>query len=77
MGDMMGMSWWMLPQGLIGLVLLILLVLGTVWLLQALTTSNHSPQQTDPAQTELRRRYAAGQIDRDEYLRRLEVLTSS
>lgn len=37
----------MLPQGVIGLVLLILLVLGAVWLLQALTTSNHSPQQTD------------------------------
>ncbi|SFQ69592.1 putative membrane protein [Amycolatopsis arida] len=73
MDGMMGMGWWMLLWGLVGLAVLTLAVLGIVWLVRSLTNRPAAPLE-DPARAELRRRYAAGQLDRDEYLRRLDDL---
>lgn len=70
----MGMGWWMLLWGLVGLAVLVLLVLGVVWLVRALTSRPSSPPGEDAARRLLRERYAAGQLDRDEYLRKREDL---
>lgn len=73
MDGMMGMGWWMALWGLIGLALLVLVVLGAVWLARAVASRSAEPQQ-DRAEQEVRQLYAAGHIDRDEYLRRIEDL---
>lgn len=69
MGCMAGMGLWMLVWGVVAIVVLALAVVGVVWLVQRVAghASSGSPL-TDPAETELRRRYAAGEISRDEYL---------
>lgn len=62
-----GMALWLL----IGLLLLVLLVLGIVWLvrqLQGSTERGHSPASGSGALRELQMRYARGEIDRDTYL---------
>ena len=69
MMDMMGgmMAGWMVLWALVGLALLVLAVLAAIWLARRLT-----PGRTDEgsgAEEVLRRRYAAGEIDREEYLR--------
>ncbi|MEU0350897.1 SHOCT domain-containing protein [Streptomyces sp. NPDC006237] len=79
-GMMDGMGVWMLLWGLVGLVLLALLILGLVWLDRLLIRDTASKDTTSrPADAEapediLRRRYAAGEIDEDEYLRRMAGL---
>lgn len=68
---MMGMMSWMVLGPLLGIVLLIAFVAVTVWLLRrpngdpggAGTPEVESPEEV------ARRRYAAGEIDEDEYLR--------
>lgn len=50
---------------LVGLAVLAAAVLGVVWLVRSLSGS-----QVDPAEQELRRQYAAGQIDAEEFARR-------
>jgi len=69
MGGMGGMMLWMLIWGLVGLALLALMVVGIVWLVRR---GNGSNQLTPPESPDalLRRRYAAGELDEDEYLRR-------
>ncbi len=75
MDGMMGMGWMMVLWVLIGLAVLALLILGIVWLVRSLTDrSSDATQIEDPAQRELRRRYAAGEIDQDEYQQRLDDL---
>lgn len=69
MMDMMG--WWMVLWGLIGLAVLTLVTLGIIWLVRTLTGPNTTG---DPAEQELRRRYAAGEIDDEEYRLRLTDL---
>lgn len=66
MGGMMG---WMMIWGLVGLALLVLLVVGTVWLVRR-TNGLEQPPPADSPEDVLRRRYAAGELDEDEYLRR-------
>jgi putative membrane protein len=73
MDGMMGMGWWMALWGLLGLALLVLAVLGAIWLARTLTSKPAEPQE-DRAEQEVRQLYAAGRIDRDEYLRRLDDL---
>ncbi len=70
-----GMMLWMLIWGLVGLALLVLAVLGIVWLVRRTDNprAEHQTQQT--ADEVLKRRYAAGEIDEDEYLRRRAGLT--
>ena len=77
MMDMMGgmMAGWMLLWALVGLALLVLTVLAAIWLARRL-----SPGRTDEApgaDEVLRRRYAAGEIDREEYLRMQRDLSGS
>ncbi|UGY93635.1 SHOCT domain-containing protein [Streptomyces gobiensis] len=78
MGPWMMIVWWL---GV--LIFLALAVTGLVWLVRSLTggpgARRPADQETKPADQEtpreiLRRRYAAGEIDEDEYLRRLSGL---
>ncbi|MBA8824115.1 putative membrane protein [Saccharopolyspora lacisalsi] len=65
MDGMGGMGVGMLLWGLIGLALLVLIIVAIVWLVRHLLTGAES--RADRAEQELRRRYAAGEIDADEY----------
>ncbi|MFC7339883.1 SHOCT domain-containing protein [Saccharopolyspora griseoalba] len=67
MNGMAGMMAWMLLWGLIGLALLVLIIVAIIWLIRHMLTGRTG---SDPAEEELRRRYAEGQIDHDEYQRR-------
>ncbi|MET9835540.1 SHOCT domain-containing protein [Streptomyces sp. NPDC006385] len=79
-GTMSGMGAWMFLWGLVGLVFLALAIIGLVWLVRLLirnaasknTTSR--PADADAPQDILRRRYAAGEVDEEEYLRRMSGL---
>jgi putative membrane protein len=68
------MAGWMVLWGLLAVALLILAVVGTVWLVKNLTSDK--PRAGQPWDEELRRRYAAGEIDRDEFLRRQQDLAT-
>jgi len=69
MGGMGGMMLWMLIWGLVGLALLALMVVGIVWLVRRGNGSNQRTPLESPDEV-LRRRYAAGELDEDEYLHR-------
>lgn len=75
-GHMMGgMGLWILVWAIAGLAVLLLAVAGTIWLVRRTETpsaSGHAPVET--AEELLRRRYAAGEIDEDEYDRRRDRL---
>ncbi|QGK70245.1 SHOCT domain-containing protein [Allosaccharopolyspora coralli] len=68
MDDMGGMMVWMLLWGLIGLAMLVLIIVAIIWLIRHMLAGPTS--RSDPAQEELRRRYAAGDIDHEEYQHR-------
>jgi putative membrane protein len=79
--DMSGMWVWALVSGVFGLALTIgliaLVVLGIRWLLRQERGAGggpSSPPVDDPLDI-LRRRYAAGEIDEEEYQRRRKTLT--
>lgn len=74
MDGMGGMMVWMVLWGLVGLAVLVLAVLAIVSLVRNLTSASRGAADADPAEQELRRRYAAGQIDREEYQQRLTDL---
>jgi putative membrane protein len=67
----------MLLWALVGLAVLVLAVLAAVWLARRLSPGRRDALPSAPgrrdeapsAQELLRRRYAAGEIDREEYLR--------
>lgn len=75
MGGHMGahagpMMAWMAVSGLISIALLVLIIVTIIWLLR-----NMSPaQRHDSAMEELRRRYAAGDVDEDEFRSRKAAL---
>ncbi len=71
-----GMGAWILLWSLIGLALLVLIILAIIWMVRHLFVRPAHERQ-DSAEAELRRRYAAGEIDRDEYLRRRTDLRES
>ena len=78
MSDMMdGMTWgmtgWMALWGLVGLVLVVFLVAATVRLLRWPDAPQAEPRR-DAAHELLRGRYAAGEIDEEEYRRREDGL---
>ena len=77
MMDMMGgmMAGWMLLWALVGLALLVLAVLAALWLARRLSPGR--PDEAVGAEELLRRRYAAGEIDREEYLRMQRDLAGS
>lgn len=68
-----GMPWimmlWTLVWGLVGVAVLVAAALGVLWLVRQMGGG--------PAERELRRRYAAGQIDDEEFRRRLDTLRGS
>ncbi|ASU81652.1 hypothetical protein CDO52_01540 [Nocardiopsis gilva YIM 90087] len=68
--DMMGSM--MIGMLFVLAVVIALAVAGGVWLGRSLARRDDNVPQVaeDPAQVELRRRYAAGEIDREEYLQR-------
>lgn len=69
--DGAGGGWWMMGIG----GLFWLLVLGlTVWLVLRATGGRDVAPRGESAEELLRRRFAAGEIDAEEYERRLEVL---
>lgn len=72
MDDMSGMGGMMMAvSGLVGLAVLTLAVIGSVWMVRRMSggRSSHVGAPESPDQL-LRRRYAAGEIDEDDYLRR-------
>ena len=69
MNGMDGMMAWMLIWGVVGLAVLVLSVVGIVWLVRRGGASQQLPDRNSPEEI-LRRRYAAGELDEDEYLRR-------
>ena len=75
--DMMGgsmsgvMGGWMLLWALLALALIVLAVVATVWLVKHLSGSGSGSGSREI----LERRYADGEIDRDEYLQRRGDLT--
>jgi putative membrane protein len=73
MGGMMGA--WMILWGLVSIAVLVLAVIGGMWAVRALSGRDSAREPTravpppkNPAQAELRRRYAAGEITREEFL---------
>ncbi len=74
MGDisMSGMMSWMLVAGLLGLAALVaVVVVGTAWLMRSRSPGHQASQ---PAQDQLKRRFAAGEIDEADYLSRRALL---
>ncbi len=70
-GMMGGMGVWMLLWVLVGIAVLALAVVGILWLVRRADNPRHVPPSgEEPAEDLLRRRYAAGEIEEDEYLRR-------
>ncbi len=76
MTGMLGMVMWLM----MGLMLLGLATGGIAWGRRRLKGRSSSPQarhEGETAEEVLRRRYAAGEIDHDEYLRRQHDLTET
>jgi putative membrane protein len=69
MGGFMG--GWIALWGLLALALIVLTVVATVWLVKHLSSSGSSGSDD---QRILERRYAAGDIDREEFLQRRDDL---
>jgi putative membrane protein len=65
-----GLGVWMLLWAVLALALIVLAVVATVWLVKHLNSSGSGSGYGEI----LERRYAAGEIDRDEYLQRREDL---
>lgn len=65
-------EWWMMG---IGMVFWLVLALVSVWMLvRATAGSGRAEQRGEFSEELLRRRFAAGEIDAEEYERRLELL---
>ena len=65
-------GWW--PMG-IGLVIWLVIIGLLVWVaVRAMSHRTHSVDPADSAEDLLRRRFAAGEIDEEEYTKRSEVL---
>jgi putative membrane protein len=80
MGDAMaGMGpWMMVLWGLLGLIVFGLAVVGGVWLGRTLIQGRSGGKgELEGPREVLQRRYAAGEIGEDEYLRRLSGLDQS
>lgn len=64
-----GMGWWMVIWWLFGIAILVLLV----WVIVRAVGGSPGRAEDSPEQI-LKRRYARGEVDREEYQRRLEDL---
>ena len=68
--EMGGMMLGMLIWGLLAVALLVLAILATVWLARHMTGAGNPSAAHESPEDILRRRYAAGELDEDEYLSR-------
>jgi len=69
-----GAGWWAMGLGMVVWVILLALAIGlVVWLINR-GNGRRPGERGDSAEEILRRRFAAGEIDADEYERRLSVL---
>lgn len=68
--EMGGMMSGMLIWGLLGLALLVLAIVATVWLVRHMRGRGNPSAAHESPEDILRRRYAAGELDEDEYLSR-------
>lgn len=66
-----GSGWWMMGIGM--LIWLVVIVLA-VWLVVRLVGQRPGASSSESAEELLRRRFASGEIDTEEYERRLEIL---
>lgn len=64
----------MLLCGVLGLALIALIVAGTAWLIRRSPGGNNSTPAPESPEDTLRRRFAAGELDEDEYLVRSAAL---
>jgi putative membrane protein len=69
--DVPGAGWWMMGVGFLSWALMIVLV---VWLVVRVTGHRPSSGGAESAEELLRRRFASGEIDAEEFERRMEVL---
>jgi putative membrane protein len=70
MGGMGGMMMWMLFWGVVGISLLVLAVIAVVSLVRRRDAGPSQEWRPDSPQQILARRYAAGEIEEEEFLRR-------
>jgi putative membrane protein len=63
-----GMMMWMVLWALVGLAILALAVAGVVWLVRH--SAPETGHRSESAEEILKRRYAAGEIDEDEFQRK-------
>lgn len=69
-----GAGWWAMGIGMLAWVILLAAAIGlVVWLVNRGTGAQHL-ERGDSGEEILRRRFAAGEIDAEEYERRLSVL---
>ena len=79
MGGMMmgGMGAWMVLWGLVGLAILALAVVGIIWLVQkSAPSAAPASWQRESADDILRRRYASGEIDEEQFHQRMSTLSA-
>ena len=69
-----GTSWWGMGAGLLILVLLIGLAVWVVWRVTSTRPASGSMPSGETAEDVLRRRFAAGEVDAEEFERRKAVL---
>ncbi len=74
-GMMGGMALWMLLWGLVAVAILVLATVGVIWLVRNTAAARREGVREDTPEDMLRRRYAAGEIDEDDFLRRQAGLT--
>ncbi len=75
MMGMAGMGLWMLVWALFALAVLVLAGFGVAYLARGSERFGREQATTETPREILRRRYAAGEIDEDEYMRRMSGLT--
>jgi putative membrane protein len=70
-----GHGWWMWGvMGVFGALVLALVVLAVIWLASSTRRGGPASQREDSPEDILKRRYARGEIDEEEYHRKLEEL---
>ena len=70
MGGMGGMMMWMVLWGVVGLALIGVSIAGIVWVVRRGDGRRRPNPSAESPEDVLKRRYAAGEIDEDEFLRR-------
>lgn len=70
-----GHGWWMwIAMGAFWILIVVLIVLAVIWLAKSTPGGGLGPPRGDTPEEILKRRYARGEIDEEEYHRKLEEL---